>query len=86
MNFIVIPAQLLPLNRPCNCTLLCLKEERVWERSNKQSLFPFCFLFAPEGINLEPLFAVVLGPGELEITHIQRNILHLGLSDQEFGI
>lgn len=83
MNFIVIPAQLLPLNCPCNCIFLCLKEGRVWERSNKQYLFflSFCFLFAPEGTNLEPLFAVVLGPGELEITESQRSVPHLGLSD-----
>lgn len=45
------------------------------------TLSSFCFFFAPESNNLQLLLAVVLGPGEIEITQSQRNVLHLGLSD-----
>lgn len=48
MNFRVIPARLLPLNRPCNCILLCLKEGGVWEISDNSAL-PSLLLFICSG-------------------------------------
>lgn len=48
MNFRVIPAWLLPLNRSCNCILLCLKEGGVWEISDNSAL-PSLLLFICSG-------------------------------------
>lgn len=45
MNFRVMPAWLLPLNRPHNGIPPCLKEGGVWERGDKQCpFFPSLFI------------------------------------------
>lgn len=45
MNFRVMPAWLLPLNRPRNGIPPCLKEGGVWERGDKQCpFFPSLFI------------------------------------------
>lgn len=45
MNLRVMPARLLPLNRPHNGIPPCLKEGGVWERSHKQCpFFPSLFI------------------------------------------
>lgn len=55
MIFIVILSQLLLLNRPRNCILLCLKEGHLWERSNKQyPFFPSAFYMLQKGPILSP--------------------------------